>query len=93
MMGNLNSRSDSLSSGNVSESFGYDISNRLTSAQVTDGGGVQPAIAYGYDALGDITSKSDTGTYSYGSSASPHAVTSISGPTEIRLCRKHRCLG
>ncbi|HKU17653.1 MAG TPA: RHS repeat-associated core domain-containing protein, partial [Candidatus Saccharimonadales bacterium] len=28
----------------------------------------------------DITSKSDTGSYAYGSGAGPHAVTSISGP-------------
>ncbi|MDE3178701.1 MAG: hypothetical protein KGM47_03490 [Acidobacteriota bacterium] len=37
-------------------------------------------MSYSYDALGDITYKSDTGTYSYGSGAGPHAVTSISGP-------------
>ena len=34
----------------------------------------------GYDALGDITSKSDVGTYTYsGSGAGPHAVTGITG--------------
>ncbi|HKU17656.1 MAG TPA: RHS repeat-associated core domain-containing protein [Candidatus Saccharimonadales bacterium] len=79
-LGNLTSRSDNLSTGNVSEVFQYDILNRLLSAQVTNGSGVQPAITYGYDALGDITSKSDTGTYTYGGGAGPHAVTSISGP-------------
>lgn len=41
---------------------------------------MQPAVSYSYDALGDITYKSDTGTYSYGGGAGPHAVTSISGP-------------
>lgn len=47
---------------------------------MTDGSGAQPAVSYSYDALGDITYKSDTGTYTYGGGAGPHAVTSISGP-------------
>lgn len=39
-LGNLTSRSDNLSTGNVSESFGYDLLNRLTQAQVTNSSGV-----------------------------------------------------
>ncbi|HVA55040.1 MAG TPA: RHS repeat-associated core domain-containing protein [Gammaproteobacteria bacterium] len=78
-LGNLISRADNLNSGNVSESFQYDLLNRLTSAQVTNGNGVQQPVSYTYDALGDITSKSDTGTYTYGGTAGPHAVTSIVG--------------
>src|SRR5574337_997011 len=67
--------------GNDGEAFQYDLLTRLTQAQVTNGSVVQPAIAYSYDALGDITYKSDTGTYTYGGGAAPHAVTSISGPS------------
>lgn len=33
-----------------------------------------------YDMLGNITSKDDVGTYTYGAGAGPHAVTSIAGP-------------
>ena len=36
-------------------------------------------MTYSYDALGDITYKSDTGSYSYAGSG-PHAVTSVTGP-------------
>ncbi|MDE2234646.1 MAG: hypothetical protein KGL13_08235 [Gammaproteobacteria bacterium] len=54
--------------------------NRLTQAQVTNGNGVQTPVTTQYDAIGDITDKSDTGSYAYGGSAGPHAVTSVSGP-------------
>jgi len=80
-LGNLADRHDLRQ--NVSETFGYDILNRVTSAQVTNGNGVQPSVGYTYDALGNITNKSDvsSGNYVYGgvTNAGPHAVTSIPG--------------
>ena len=47
--------------------------NRLTLAQVTG----QSANTFAYDATGNITSKTGTGTYHYGDSARPHRLTSI----------------
>jgi RHS repeat-associated protein len=61
--------------------------NRLTNYAVgtscTAAGSGDTAKTVGYDALGDITSKSDVGTYSYpasgSSSVQPHAVSGITG--------------
>src|SRR5579862_3104783 len=64
----------------------YDDLNRLTSTRLTNtnlctGGGTTITIAY--DALGDITEKTDVcaaaNCMAYGSGAGPHALTSISG--------------
>ncbi len=86
-IGNLLTRADT--DEQVSEKYCYDVLNRLTnSATGTSGATVSSCTAsgtniidktIGYDALGDITSKSDVGTYAYGSGAGPHAVTSITG--------------
>lgn len=73
-LGNLQSRRDNLRG--LSETFGYDALNRLTSNQVAG----QAAVTLTYDALGNITSKSDVGIYTYGQNdAGPHAVTSVTG--------------
>lgn len=79
-IGNLNYRSQLNDSGGLlQENFGYDGLNRLTSAQVTG----QPAQTYGYNDLGNLTSKTGVGTYSYPASGAtsvrPHAVSSITG--------------
>lgn len=75
VLGNLVNRQDNLRS--LSESFQYDGLNRLVSSQVAG----RPAVTLSYDSLGNITSKSDVGTYTYGENgAGPHAVTSIIGP-------------
>lgn len=63
---NLSSRTDAKRS--ITESFAYDALDRLT--------------AYGsnivqYDVKGNITSKSDVGTYTYGNSSKPYAVTEV----------------
>ncbi len=69
VLGNLLSRRDNLQS--LTENFAYDTLNRLT--QVTG-----PASkTYQYNVLGNVTSKSDVGTYTYGTK--PHAVTATSG--------------
>ena len=63
--GNLLSRSDTIN--NVTESFSYDNLNRLVSS---NSGNV------GYDAKGNILTKSDAGSYSY-LSAHPYAVSGV----------------
>jgi len=74
-IGNLTSRSDANSS--LSETFGYDNENRLTSSTVNSG--TPKTVAY--NAIGNITNKSDAGTYTYpiAGSSRPHAVQSIAG--------------
>jgi len=84
-IGNLVSRADNNES--YTERFCYDQLNRLTSYQLTtstscplSGSG---AKSVSYDALGNITNKSDVGAYTYPtsgpSSVRPHAVSSIAG--------------
>ena len=55
----------------------YDALNRLTSAQIVGAS----AKTTDYDSIGNITSKSDVGTYAYPTTGSPlpHAVSSITG--------------
>lgn len=67
---NLWKRSDLIQG--TTETFTYDALNRLT-----DVAGPAPKT-YRYDSIGNFTTKSDTGTYSYASSR-PHAVTSVAG--------------
>jgi len=69
---------------NVREEFGYDRLNRLTSARVAGyavGVNYDDTVTYAYDALGNMTYKSDVGDYLYGdgakgnlANAGPHAV-------------------
>ena len=84
-IGNLTDRADTYEG--YTEYFCYDALNRLTNYAVgtscTAAGSGDTAKTVGYDALGDITSKSDVGTYSYpasgSSSVQPHAVSGITG--------------
>jgi RHS repeat-associated protein len=55
------------------EGFGYDFLNRLTTVYHN---GLQ-ALSLTYDALGNITSKSDVGVYSYTDASNPYKITSI----------------
>lgn len=74
-IGNLTQRQDLLIG--LTEDFTYDNLNRLTGATVAG----QPTVNMTYDALGNISSRSDVGAYTYGGgNAGPHAVTSIVGP-------------
>lgn len=63
-----------------SESFCYDGLNRLTTI-VKGQASLNPVCGstqdVEYDGLGNITSKKNVGSYHYGSSAGPHAVTSV----------------
>jgi RHS repeat-associated protein len=78
LVGKLLTRSDANTS--LSESFTYDALNRLASSTVT----LTPAplvATFAYNAIGNLTFKSDVGTYSYPAPGEPrpHGVTSISG--------------
>jgi RHS repeat-associated protein len=73
-IGNLTTRSDYNQFVNLTalnETFSYDLLNRMTDSTVL----AQSTKSYGYDFLGNITSKTGVGAYSYGSNAGPHAVT------------------
>lgn len=67
----------------VSETFSYDQLNRLTTSRVSgtlDGVPYEATTSYAYDALGNLTYKSDIGSYLYGDAAKttgnagPHAL-------------------
>ncbi len=73
-LGNIAIHQDQVN--NVIEKFRYDGLNRLVSIESSETG-VQTLR---YDPLGNISYKSDVGTYKYGENgAGPHAVTSIRG--------------
>jgi hypothetical protein len=64
----------------------YDPLNRLIGATTTQSAGGDYAQTYTYSAIGNITAKSDAGSYTYagdqGSNyANPHAASSINGST------------
>ena len=59
--GNLTSRTDT--NAGLSESFNYDSLNRMWQAQVT--GNSNSTLTLSYDAVGNIQSKSDVGSYTY----------------------------
>ena len=71
---NLKTRSDALTS--VSENFDYDNLDRLISHTRTKPGETNRVTTVEYDKIGNITYKSDVGTYSYGGTR-PHAVTQV----------------
>jgi len=80
-LGNVTFRSQ-LANGSgalMSESFTYDSLNRLTSSAVVG----QSAKTIGYDAVGNVTTKGNVGSYTYfpsgGGSSHPNAVASIVG--------------
>ena len=86
-IGNLTERRHTVA--DLTETFQYDELNRLTRSAI-DGSSVQlyqlagnDVVTYEYNELGNITFKSDVGSYSYGSNAGPHAVTAISGDSAL----------
>ena len=88
LVGNLTVRGETSVGKSLKETFAYDTLNRLVQAQVTEETGettppvLRAAQTVRYDALGNITNKSDVGTadYVYGSTR-PHAVTAAGGHT------------
>jgi len=81
-VGNLKARNDFVTGLNTS--YGYDALNRL-STENRSGAGVPSAqsIVWTYNDIGNITSRSDVGTYAYNPSGAgsvrPHAVTGVAG--------------
>jgi len=63
--------------------FDYDDLYRLTSASTTQSNSNPFSRTYTYNAIGNITNKSDQGAYTYGETgyANPQAVTDINGTT------------
>ena len=76
--GNLNWRKDLLVSG-LEENFDYDTGTetKLESWQVVG----SSAFTTNYDNSGNISSKTDAGTYAYNHPTKPHAITEITGNT------------
>jgi RHS repeat-associated protein len=89
-IGNLltRTRTDAVNTVTSSETFGYDLINRLTSSLVTTSGGYNHLESYAYDPIGNITQKAGN-SYAYQTgclagetrSAGPHAVCSVAGTT------------
>ena len=80
--GNLDWKTDrwkGRTSEEITDYYGYDSLNRLTSTQTIVGSQQRSYVTLDYDALGNITYKSDVGTYTYTGSGGPHAVSSITG--------------
>jgi RHS repeat-associated protein len=84
-IGNVTTRTQAWDTEFFNENFTYDQLNRLRTSTLTN---VSSANTdYSYDAAGNIVSKSDVGTYDYGSqgllngqqAARPHAVKAIGG--------------
>ena len=71
-VGNLRYRTDH--TNGINESFTYDALYRLKS-WTSDGA----EVVYDYDAIGNLTNKSDVGSYDYDYLARPHAVISAGG--------------
>jgi len=67
----------------ASTTYTYDNLYRLTRASSTDAVLTNWLQTYAYDDLGNITSKSDVGSYTYAGTgfANPHAATTINGVT------------
>ncbi len=81
-LGNLKEREDL--TRNRKEVFAYDGLNRVLSTTLTDTSTTSTlnTTTYTYDALGNITFKSDVGNYLYGQNgAGPHAVTTAGANT------------
>ena len=80
-VGNLTHREDQNQS--LAEDFTMDSLNRLTDSQLTVGSTQTTNLHMVYDATGNISSKSDVGSYLYPASGSgsvrPHAVSSAGG--------------
>jgi len=85
VLGNMQRRVDFIN--RVDESFTYDNLNRLTGASWTPGASLTApagytAKTYHYDAIGNITYKSDVGAYTY-HPYHPHAVQTAGGNSYI----------
>lgn len=78
-LGRLDQRQD-IAAG-TSETFGYDSLNRLKTSNLTAPSLGTQTTSTSFDAIGNITSKTGVGTYTYPAAGAgkPHAVSSVSG--------------
>ena len=78
-LGNLTQRIDAIQGRQ--EDFLYDGLNRLTDSTLIDSASLQVlnTTTLDYDAVGNITAKSDVGNYTYTGAGGPHAVSGVSG--------------
>lgn len=78
-LGRLDQRQD-IAAG-TSETFGYDSLNRLKTSNLTAPSLGTQTTSTSFDAIGNITSKTGVGTYTYPAvgAGKPHAVSSVSG--------------
>lgn len=83
LIGNLTVRRDKRFNTTFSETFGYDTLNRLKTVATTGAS----TVAAAYDDLGNITSRSDVGSFSYGAGSNgPHALTGVTGGAFNKTC-------
>jgi RHS repeat-associated protein len=83
LIGNLTQRQDRRYSTIFRETFGYDTLNRLQTVTTTGAAAVTAA----YNDLGNITSRTDVGSFSYGAaSTGPHALTGVTGGAFNKSC-------
>lgn len=83
LIGNLTARRDKRYSTPFSETFDYDTLNRLKTVTTTGAAAVTAA----YNDLGNITSRTDVGSFSYGAaSTGPHALTGVTGGAFNKSC-------
>lgn len=83
LIGNLTTRRDRRYSTTFSETFGYDTLNRLQTVTTTGAA----AVTATYNDLGNITSRTDVGSFSYGAaSTGPHALTGVTGGAFNKAC-------
>ena len=92
-LANLKNRTDH--NQTLSENFTYDPLNRVTKVVTVLSPTASNTVDIDYDALGNIASKSDVGTYTYGQAhaacgasghAGPHAVTTVAGTKNATYC-------
>lgn len=85
--GNLYSRASNRGSENISEGFTYDNLHRLRTATTTGLASGNRVVNYDYDALGNITTKSDvsvTNGYQYGDNGGGvHAISQLSNSGSV----------
>ena len=82
-MGNITNIADySTSTGKIID-YTYDDLYRLTNATTSAASSTSYAHSYTYNAIGNLTTKSDVGSYTYAGTnyANPHAPTTINGVT------------
>ena len=100
-VGNVRTRNDSVGDGTVvngsfqavTESFGYDFLNRLTSYSVSGPAinGMTRNVSLQYNAVGELLSKSDGGFYTYpaAGAANPHALQMLTDANGYLKSRYH----